>query len=187
MAGPSSRLTYEAVIAHVGALATILLRTLQIVTAMLAVAAVLTFVGIGIADDWGQSGLVLGLVLGGAILVVTVIEALFARDVARAKRLPEISREDWANAARQVATRATTGQRDLTETRGRTRLWRLIKGLWALKADIDTLADGGLAPAVSLGKTMVPSRLLAVGAIAVAAPFLLAFGVLVLVLAVTLG
>ena len=56
MAGPSSRLTYEAVIAHVGVVATILLRTLQIVTAMLAVAAVLTFVGIGLADDWGSPG-----------------------------------------------------------------------------------------------------------------------------------
>jgi hypothetical protein len=168
-------------------LATILLRTLQVVCVLLGAAALTTFVGFGLADDWQRSGLVLGGVLGGAIAAVTVMELLFTRDVARAKRLPEISRAEWAAAARQVAGRAAASEREVTEARGRTRLWRFIKGLWALKADIDTLADGGLAPAVSLGKALIPSRMLAVAAAAVAAPFLLAFGLFVLVLAATLA
>jgi hypothetical protein len=187
MAGSSSRLTYQAVVDRVGWLATILLRTVQLVTVLLVLGGITAFVGCGLADDWGSSGLVLGGVVGGAILVLAFIEGWFALDLARAKRLPEISAQTWADAARQVASRAATGQREVTEARGRSRLWRLVKGLWALKSDIDTLAEGGLAPAVALGKTLVPSRLLTVAAGAVAAPFLLTLGLLILVLALAFG
>jgi hypothetical protein len=180
-------ITYQQVITHVGLLATILLRTLQVVCVLLVAAAVTTFVGFAIADDWQQSGVLLGAVLGGAIAVAAFIEVRFTQDIARAKRLPEISREEWAGAARQVAGRAASSERSIVAAQGRSRLWQFVKGLWALKADIDTLADGGLAPAVSLGKAVVPSRLLVVAVIGVAAPFLLAFGLFVLVLAVTLG
>jgi hypothetical protein len=180
-------ITYQQVIAHVGLVASILLRTLQVVCVLLVAAAVATFVGFAIADDWQQSGLVLGAVLGGAVAVAAVIEVRFTQDVARAKRLPEISREEWAGAARQVAGRAASSERSIVAAKGRGRLWHFVKGLWALKADIDTLADGGLAPAASLGRAVVPSRLLTVAVIAVAAPFLLAFGLLVLVLAISLG
>jgi hypothetical protein len=182
MAGSSSRLTYQAVVDRVGWLASILLHTIRAVIAVLVVAAVVLFVAFGLADDWGQSGLVLGGVVGVGIAVLVFIEGWFALDLAKARRLPEISAETWADAARQVATRAASSHRDLTEARGRSRLWRLVKGLWALKSDVDTLADGGLAPAVALGRTLVPTRLLTVAAGAVAAPFLLGFSVVVLVI-----
>ena len=180
-------ITYEQVIAHVGLVATILLRTLQVVCVVLVAAALTTFLGFALADDWQQSGLLLGAVLGGGIAVAAFIEIRFAQDIAKAKRLPEISREEWAGAARQVVGRAVDTERTIVAAKGHSRLWRFVKGLWALKADIETLADGGLAPAASLGKAVVPSRLLTVAVIAVAAPFLLAFGLFVVVLAVVMG
>ena len=183
MAGSSSRLTYQAVVDRVGWLASILLRTVQVVTVMLVVAAVLCFAAMGRANDWGREGIVLGAVVSSGILALAFIEGWFALDLAKAKRLPEVSTEQWAGAARQVASRAATSHREVTAARGRSRLWRLGKGVWALKSDIDTLAEGGLGPAVALARTLVPSRLMLVAIGAVAAPFLLAFGVLVLVLA----
>jgi hypothetical protein len=188
VAGPSSRSTYEAVVRRVSALAAVLHRTLQVVVGMLAVAAVLTFVGLGLSDDWSRASLVLGGVLGGAIAVAAVVELRFTRDLAKARDLPDISKQEWADAARVVTSRAAEGERAVVEAQGaRSRLFRLVKGLWALKGDVDTLAEGGLAPAVALGKALVPIRLLWVAGAAVASPFLLAFGLLVFVLAVTLG
>ena len=180
MAGSSSRLTYQAVVDRVGWLASILLHTIRAVIVVLVIAGVVLFVAFGMADDWGQSGLVLGGVVGVAVLVLVVIEVWFALDLAKARRLPEISAETWAGAARQVATSAASGHRELVEARGLSRIWRLVKGLLSLKSDVDTLADGGLAPAVALGKMLVPTRLLTVAAGAVAAPFLLGFSVVVL-------
>jgi hypothetical protein len=116
------------------------------------------------------------------------MELGFTRDLAKARDLPNVSKEEWADAARVLAGRAAEGERAVAEARGaRSRLVRLVKGLWALKADVNTLADGGLAPAVALSRALVPVRLLWVAGAAVASPFLLAFGVLVLVLPRTLG
>ena len=186
MAGPSSRQVLDAVLARVVMLAGLLHRTLVVVTAALGIAAVTTFAGFALADDGNRSGLLLGGLLGGSIALVAGMELFFTRDVGRARQLRSISREEWAGAARTLAGRAAAGERAVAEATGvRSRLLRLVKGLWALKGDLDTLAEGGLAPAVSLAKALVPARLLTVAAAAVASPFLLAFGLLVLTLGLT--
>jgi hypothetical protein len=177
---------YEAVVARVGALATYLHRLLYGVTTMLAVGAIGLFVGVAMTDEWKGSGLTLGGVLAGAALVATIIEARFNMDVARVRDLPNITHEDLAHAARQLQTSAVAGERQLVEAHGFRKLIRLALALRILKADVDALAEGGMAPAVALGRALRPSRLLLVGVITVASPFVLAFGLAAVILGLTL-
>jgi hypothetical protein len=179
--------TFADVTARVGLVAAFLLRTLVVVVAMLGAAALALFLGVAVADDWSGTGLLLGAVLGGGIAALAVVVLRFALDVRRIRDLPQVSRDEVRAAAGQLATTARDGERQFMEARGLRRLVRLAQGLWDLKADVDALGDGGLAPAVSLGRALRPIRLGIVALSAVASPFLLAFGLFVLVVAATVG
>ncbi len=172
--------SYEAVTARVGALASYLLRILQVVTGILALAAAGLFVGSGAAGDWSVAAIVFGALVGGVVALAAVMVLLFARDVAKVRNLPDITAQDVQDAAKVLATSAASGERQVVEAKGWRKLLKLATGLRSLKKDLDTLADGGMAPAVALGKALVPPRLIAVSLAAVISPFLLVLGVLVL-------
>jgi len=173
---------YEAVAARVAAVARFLVPTLTAVTALLLVGGIALFVGIGLLGDWSGVALVLGGALGGLAAGVAVMEGLFARDVAQVRELPSVRREDVDEAIRRLSTTIGAGERQVVERRGLRRLVGLGRGLRALKRDVDDLAEGGLAPAVALGRALVPTRVVAVSLAAVAGPFVCGFGLVVLVL-----
>ncbi len=62
----------------------------------------------------------------------------------------------------------------------------LGRALWAFRSDVEVLNEGGLAPATALVQTLRPTRLIRVGISALVAPFVLATGLVVLVLALVL-
>jgi hypothetical protein len=63
----------------------------------------------------------------------------------------------------------------------------LAKGLRVLKSDVDELSEGGLAPAVALGKALSPPRIVAAGVAAALSPFVLGFGLGAVLIALIAG
>jgi hypothetical protein len=176
-------ITYEAVAARVAAVAHWVRRTLELVVVLLVVGGVSLGAGFGWLSDWTGPGLVIGLILGGIVLATAVAVVFFTLDVRRAEALPTVSRQELGDAARMVAGRAASSERAMAEAKGLRKLLRLGQGLWGLRSDIEVLAEGGLAPAVSLGKALVPARILPVAVVAALSPFLLSLGLIVLAVA----
>ena len=178
--------SYEVVIRRVAALVTYLLRLLQVVAGMLAAGALGLFVGSGALGDWSPAAIAFGALAAGAAVLATVMVLRFAGDVAKIRSLPDVSPQDVQEAARVLATSAVAGERQVVEAKGWRKLLRLASGLRSLKKDLDTLGEGGMAPAVALGRALVPSRLVAVSIAAAISPLVLVLGLLVLLLGLTI-
>ncbi len=178
--------TYGQVVARVAAVAALLLPTLVVLTGMGAVAAVAAGVGVAAADDWSRRGLVLG---GVALILVGLVPlrlGRFAGDIARVRRLPEVTRDQLSAAATQLGGRVSEGHQQVMGARGLARAWQVAKAARTIRSDLEALSDGGLAPATALVQALVPARIVVVTLASVATPFLLAAGLLVLVVGLTL-
>jgi hypothetical protein len=156
--------------------------------ALLAALGVSTFVvAVGLLGDWSSEALVLALVTGGLAAAAPVILLRFGADLGPLRRLPEVSAAEMKEAAGTLTAKLRDRERRFVEARGLGRVVGLGGALWDLRNDVETMKAGGLAPAAALVETLVPTRLIRVGISALAAPFLLAIGLMTLLFALVLA
>lgn len=176
----------DEVVARVAALVGIIQVTVRLL-AVTAVAGIVTFVvGIGVADRWSGDALVFAGVVAAIAAIAPFSLARFGSDLAPVRALPEVSAAEVREAAGTLAVKLGQGERRFVEAKGMGRVTSLGRALWALRSDVEVLNQGGIAPATALVQTMRPTRLFRVGVSALVAPFILATGLSVLVLALVL-
>ena len=176
----------DEVVARVAALVGIIQVTVRLL-AVTAVAGIVTFVvGIGVADRWSGDALVFAGVVAAIAAIAPVSLARFGSDLAPVRALPEVSAAEVREAAGTLAVKLGSGEREFVEAKGLGRVTSLGRALWALRSDVEVLNQGGVAPASALVRTLRPTRLFRVGVSALVAPFILATGLSVLVLALVL-
>ena len=174
------------VVARVAAIVGIIQATVRGL-AVVAVAGIAAFVaGVGIAGDWSGDALVFAGVLAVLAAIVPFSLARFGSDLAPVRRLPEVSAAEVREAAGTLAVKLGKGEREFVDAKGLGRVTSLGRALWALRSDVEVLNQGGIAPASALFQTLRPTRLIRVGISALVAPFVLATGLLVLILALVL-
>ncbi len=176
----------DEVVARVAALVGIIQVTVRLL-AVTAVAGIVTFVvGIGVADRWSGDALVFAGVVAAIAAIAPFSLARFGSDLAPVRALPEVSAAEVREAAGTLAVKLGSGEREFVEAKGLGRVTSLGRALWALRSDVEVLNQGGVAPASALVRTLRPTRLFRVGVSALVAPFILATGLSVLVLALVL-
>jgi hypothetical protein len=176
----------DEVVARVAALVGIIQVTVRLL-AVTAVAGIVTFVvGIGVADRWSGDALVFAGVVAAIAAIAPFSLARFGSDLAPVRALPEVSAAEVREAAGTLAVKLGSGEREFVEAKGLGRVTSLGRALWALRSDVEVLNQAGVAPASALVRTLRPTRLFRVGVSALVAPFILATGLSVLVLALVL-
>lgn len=176
----------DEVVARVAALVGIIQVTVRLL-AVTAVAGIVTFVvGIGVADRWSGDALVFAGVVAAIAAIAPFSLARFGSDLAPVRALPEVSAAEVREAAGTLAVKLGQGERRFVEAKGLGRVTSLGRALWALRSDVEVLNQAGVAPASALVRTLRPTRLFRVGVSALVAPFILATGLSVLVLALVL-
>ena len=176
----------DEVVARVAALVGIIQVTVRLL-AVTAVAGIVTFVvGIGVADRWSGDALVFAGVVAAIAAIAPFSLARFGSDLAPVRALPEVSAAEVREAAGTLAVKLGSGEREFVEAKGLGRVTSPGRALWALRSDVEVPNQGGVAPASALVRTLRPTRLFRVGVSALVAPFILATGLSVLVLALVL-
>jgi hypothetical protein len=179
--------TREEIVARVGLVTGYVLATLWALTASALVGTVALVGAVFVSGGTDPSSVVLAGLLGIVGVIATVILGLFANDLRPVRRLPEITGAHVRQATGTLATSLAAGEKRFVRAKGLGRVTSLGRALWDLRKDVQTLGDGGLAPAVALFDVLVPTRLLQVGICALAAPFLLFVGLLALTFALALA
>lgn len=173
---------------RVAAVADGLHRVVVALTAMGVAAALAAGTGAAASDRFSSKGLVAGVIVIALFVTPPWLLGRFAVDVGRIRRLPEITADQVGAAASRLGGRLDEGRRHATGDAGRAvKAWRLLQVGRRLRADLDELAEGGLAPAASLVQALVPTRLLAVSLAGLATPVLLAIGLVVLAIGLAVG
>jgi len=178
--------TLAEVVARVAAIVGIIQATVRILAVTSAVGIVAFVVGIGVTDGWSREAWVFSGVVAAIAAIAPFSLARFGSDLGPVRNLPEVSAAEMKEAAGTLAVRLGASERRFVEARGLGRVTSLGRALWALRSDVEVLNEGGLAPATALVQTLRPTRLIRVGISALVAPFVLATGLLVLVLALVL-
>ena len=177
----------DEVVARVAALVGLVQATVRIL-AVAAVGGIAAFVvGVGTFDEWSRDAVVFAGVVGAIAAIAPFSLARFGSDLGPVRALPEVSAAEVREAAGTLAVKLGKGEREFVEARGLGRVTSLGRALWALRADVEVLNQGGIAPATALIQTLRPTRLVRVGISALVAPFVLATGLSVLVLALLVG
>lgn len=174
------------VVARVAAIVGLIQATVRLL-ALTAVVGIVTFViGVGIADHWSGDALVFAGVIAAITAIAPISLARFGTALGPVRGLPEVSAAEVGEAAGTLAVKLGRGEREFVDAKGLGRVTSLGRALWALRDDVEVLNQGGIAPASALFQTLRPTRLIRVGISALVAPFVLATGLLVLILAVVL-
>ena len=177
----------QAVVARVATVAGLVRITVHGLAIMAAVGVAALVVAGGLVGGWSGETLLLAAALGGLAAVAPVVLARFGAALAPVRDLPTIRPEDLKAMAGTLGSSLASGERKFLDARGLGRVTSLGSALWDLRKDVDTLKEGGLAPAAALAEVLIPTRLIRVGVSALAAPFLLAIGLLALVVALVLA
>jgi len=176
----------DEVVARVAALAGIVQATVRIL-AVTAVGGICAFVvGVGLADRWSRDAVVFAGVVSAIAVIAPFSLARFGSDLGPVRALPEVSAAELKETAGTLAVSLGKGEREFVNAKGLGRVTSLGRALWALRSDVEVLNQGGIAPASALFRTLRPTRLIRVGISALIAPFVLAIGLLVLILALVL-
>mgnify|MGYP000107539398 CR=1 FL=1 len=176
----------DEVVARVAAIVDIIQATVRLL-AVTAVIGIITFVvGIGLADGWSGDALVFAGVVSAIAGIAPFSLARFGSDLGPVRALPEVSAAELKETAGTLAVKLGKGEREFVDAKGLGRVTSLGRALWALRSDVEVLNQGGIAPASALFRTLRPTRLIRVGISALIAPFVLAIGLLVLILALVL-
>ena len=176
----------DEVVARVAAIVGIIQATVRILAAVAAAGIVAFVIGVGHADRWSPDAVVFAVVVGVIAAIAPFSLARFGTDLGPVRALPEVSAAEVREAAGTLAVKLGQGERQFVEANGLGRVTSLGRALWALRSDVEVLNQGGIAPAAALVQTMRPTRLFRVGVSALVAPFILATGLVVLILALVL-
>jgi len=176
----------DEVVARVAAIVGIIQATVRAlaVTAVVGIGAFV--VGVGVADQWSGDALVFAGVISAIAAIAPFSLARFGTALGPVRGLPEVTAAELREAAGTLAVKLGEGEKEFVDAKGLGRVTSLGRALWALRSDVEVLNQGGIAPASALFQTLRPTRLVRVGISALVAPFVLATGLLVLILALLL-
>jgi len=177
----------DEVVARVAAVVGIVQVTVRILAVTALVGMVAFVVGVGIFGAWSGDALVFAGVVAAIAAIAPFSLARFGSDLAPVRHLPEVSAAEVKEAAGTLAVKLGESERRFVEAKGLGRVTSLGRALWALRADVEVLNQGGVAPASALFQTLRPTRLMRVGISALVAPFILATGLVVLLFALVMA